>query len=44
MKIKDNIKDIYKYTNIGNSIAVITDCTGFEYFGQQKWISDAAIP
>lgn len=33
MKIKDNIKDIYKYTNIGNSIAVVTDGTGYEFYG-----------
>ena len=35
MKIKDEFKCIYKYTNIGNSVAIITDCTDYKHYGEE---------
>ena len=29
--------NIIKYTNIGNSVVLMTDCTGFRHFEQNDW-------
>ena len=44
LKIQENWEDLFKYTNYGNSIALVTDCSKYKSFGKANWISDAAIP
>jgi len=43
-KIEANFEDIYKYTNFGNSIALVTDCSDFKFHDDANWNNFAAIP
>ncbi len=43
-RIEANAEDAYKYTNIGNSMAIITDCSDYKNVTKKNWITDAAIP
>jgi hypothetical protein len=42
--IKDCPENVYKYTNKGNSVGIITDCSDYHLSKEKNWISDAAIP
>lgn len=44
LEINKNYDEIYKYTNIGNSLAIVTDCSDYHNFNTPRWNQDAAIP
>ncbi|KAL4510723.1 hypothetical protein ABPG72_004877 [Tetrahymena utriculariae] len=44
LEINKNYDEIYKYTNIGNSLAIVTDGSDYHGFNTPRWNLDAAIP
>jgi hypothetical protein len=44
LKIKDDYEEAFTYTNIGNSLAVVTDGSGYKNCQNPNWTLDACIP
>ncbi|EGR27409.1 malate dehydrogenase, putative [Ichthyophthirius multifiliis] len=44
LEIQKDYNNIYKYTNLGNALALVTDGTDYHAFETNKWHIDAAIP